>query len=79
MSAKNTAIRRQDEINEKLTYLTKCNEWISAQVSGDIKTLAALTGKSLVTISKAVNHGEGSLKLLRAIASYYEKRAEVIE
>lgn len=78
MPRKTKIIPNQKEINEKISYRTKCNEWKELKVNGDILALAAITGKTPVTISKAVNHGTGSLALLRTVNDYYNIRKDVI-
>lgn len=64
------------DINEMLSFRIKCNQWKELKLYGDITALQKTTKLSTKTVSKAVNHGIGSLKLLRAIDKYYERRAD---
>jgi hypothetical protein len=68
--------REEKDINEMLSYRVKCNQWKELKIYGDITALQQITQVSSKTISKAVNKGVGSLKLLRTIDKYYERRAE---
>lgn len=68
--------REERDINEMLTYREKCNQWKELKIYGDITALQKITNLSSKTVGKAVNKGVGSLKLLRAIDKYYERRAE---
>lgn len=67
-------MNRKTIINEKLSFKTKCNQWRELKIRGDVSALAELSGYSQVTISKAINHGIGSLDVLRTVERYFEER-----
>lgn len=69
-------MKRKAIINERLTFKTKCNQWRELKIRGDVSALAELTGYSQVTISKAINHGVGSIDVLREVERYFEERQQ---
>lgn len=68
------AKQRQAELNEKILLQNRVQVWKQLQVYGDVSVLADLSNRSPVTISDALNKGEGSLKLLRLIDKYFLQR-----
>lgn len=69
-------MNRKTVINERLSYKTKCNQWRELKIRGDVLALAEQTGYSQVTISKAINHGIGSLDVLKQVERYFEERQQ---
>jgi hypothetical protein len=69
----------QDELNEKAAYKKQCAQWKGLQERGDVQVIADMLGVSTVLVSKALNAGTGSLRTLREIRDYYNKRIEAIE
>lgn len=69
----------QKAISEKIGYKTACAQWRELKVRGDVRALAELSGRSTVSVSKAVNHGIGSITLLRKVAAYYRNRVSESE
>lgn len=67
---------KQKELNEKLSYRTRCNKWKELKISGDITALCQITLRSQSIVSKAVNRGIGSLYVLRAVSRYFKDRED---
>jgi hypothetical protein len=81
MSTKQTdkAVVMQNELTEKVILKGQVKAWKKLQVYGDVSVLAHLLGKSERTITKAVNHGEGALELLRSVDKYFADRKAKIQ
>lgn len=63
--------------NDKIKLARRYTIWKGLKVSGDVKELADMLNKSTVTISKAINNGEGSLAVLQGVNDFFLERAKV--
>ena len=70
-----TRLKRGAElINRKQILVQKCNEWKDLKAHGDINLMALQFKVTRTAVSRAVNHGTGSMNLLQKVNDYYEQR-----
>jgi hypothetical protein len=62
----------RNEIEERIYFANIAKDWKGDKKHGDVTTIANLLNVSTVTISKAINKGIGSLKVLRLIEQYFQ-------
>jgi hypothetical protein len=69
-----TQQQKQSEAQERVLYKASCNVWKTIKHHKDVTILSRLAKVTTVTISKAINKGEGSLKVLRICDEFYNAR-----